>query len=472
MRKDTLRVIILTCSDGSLVGPDRIAWNLFEALRHRGHEAWLAVSDKTTANPHVLKTPHDQARTVWEKFWMTLHERLKPLEARTRGVWLARQILPWLAKPVPKLAQQLGLEDFHHPGSSRILHLPPRRPDLLHIQELTGLQDPAGPAFDLRALPLISRRIPTLYTPHDSWAMTGHCAHSFGCERWRSGCGRCPDLTIPPAIRRDASAYNWRRKKRIYAKSRLYVTASCQWMMDKVNASILASAVAGSRVIPCGVNQAIFHPAERPAVRAALGLPADIPVLLFTAGAARTNPFKDYPTIRQAMGYLARRFPGRRLIFLVLGDPGGTAERIGPVELAFLPIQTEADVARYYQAADIYLHAAREDTFPNAVLEALACGIPVVATAVGGIPEQVRSLQGAPRTSTGGRRYGEDEATGVLVAPGDPEALAAGTERLLGAGGLRRRLGENAARDARTRFDTEGEVDNYLQYYNDILGQQ
>ena len=50
-------------------------------------------------------------------------------------------------------------------------------------------------------------------------------------------------------------------------------------------------------------------------------------------------------------------------------------------------------VAPYYQAADVYLHAAKADNFPRAVLEALCCGTPVVATAVGGIPEQVKGLK-------------------------------------------------------------------------------
>ena len=63
-------------------------------------------------------------------------------------------------------------------------------------------------------------------------------------------------------------------------------------------------------------------------------------------------------------------------------------------------------VAQYYQAADVYLHAATADTFPRAVLEALACGTPVVATGVGGIPEQVRSL---------GDAFGPAKATGILV---------------------------------------------------------
>ncbi len=61
-----------------------------------------------------------------------------------------------------------------------------------------------GGYFDLRALQWLSARVPTLLTLHDMWTLTGHCAHALGCDRWRTGCGRCPDLKLDPAIRADA----------------------------------------------------------------------------------------------------------------------------------------------------------------------------------------------------------------------------------------------------------------------------
>jgi glycosyltransferase involved in cell wall biosynthesis len=65
-------------------------------------------------------------------------------------------------------------------------------------------------------------------------------------------------------------------------------------------------------------------------------------------------------------------------------------EQIGEATIRFVPFESnEHTVARYYRAADVYLHPARADTFPTSVLEAMACGTPVVASDVGGIPEQV-----------------------------------------------------------------------------------
>src|ERR671918_1684959 len=113
--------------------------------------------------------------------------------------------------------------------------------------------------------------------------------------------------------------------------------------------------------------------------------------------------------MRSAIGQLAERRSQRQLIFVALGEDA-PAERIGAAEVRFVPYQKDAAlVARYYQAADIYIHSARADTFPNTVLEALACGTPVVATAVGGISEQVKGLR--PEDSSASS-YGLDQATG------------------------------------------------------------
>jgi glycosyltransferase involved in cell wall biosynthesis len=130
------------------------------------------------------------------------------------------------------------------------------------------------------------------------------------------------------------------------------------------------------------------------------------------------------------------------------------------------PYQKDPEVvAPYYQAGDLYLHAARAETFPNTILEALACRTPVVATAVGSIPEQVKGLELAEGQSQAAKlnRYGTGEATGILVPAGDAAVMAVGIERLMNDHSLRGRVGENATRDARERFDLQRQVNSYLE---------
>ena len=126
-------------------------------------------------------------------------------------------------------------------------------------------------------------------------------------------------------------------------------------------------------------------------------------------------------------------------------------ERIGSAEVRFL--QTEPELAATcYTAADVYVHAARADTFPNTILEALACGTPVVATAVGGIPEQL-----------------EEERTGFLVPAGDAQALAERLTRLLSDDHLRQRMGMCALEAARSRFDLQRQASDYLEWYSELV---
>ena len=134
---------------------------------------------------------------------------------------------------------------------------------------------------------------------------------------------------------------------------------------------------------------------------------------------------------------------------------GATEElgQIGGAEVRFLPFRKDPkDVADFYKSADVYIHAAKVDTFPNVILEALACGTPVVATAVGGIPEQI-----------------EDGKTGFLVAPGDAVEMAARVSQVLANQDLRLTLSVQAAESARRRFDLQRQVDAYLDWYRETL---
>ena len=437
-------------------GAQKVAHNLFNSYRASGHTSWLAVSYKLSADPDVLSIRHTIGQRGWSRLWWAAHARCQLLD---RGGRLSRRV-QLLAEPQAVVDYFYGAENFRYPGTWHLLGLPPGPPDVLHCHNLHGNY------FDLRALPWLSQQVPTVLTLHDAWLLSGHCAHSLDCERWRIGCGECPDLTIYPAVRRDATAYNWQRKREIYQQSRLYVATPCRWLMKKVEASMLAPAIAGARVIPNGVDVDVFRPADRKQMRAFLGFPQEARILLFTANGIRANIWKDYQTLRGAIERVAASMDGRRLFFVALGDEGAT-ERVGQAEIHFVPYQTDPEaVAAYYQAADLYVHAARVDTFPNTVLEALACGTPVVATAIGGIPEQVKGLTTENNSLN---HYDLDEATGFLTAPGSVEDLGARLQQLLENETLRMRMSSNAATDARMRFGLERQAQAYLEWYQEII---
>jgi glycosyltransferase involved in cell wall biosynthesis len=451
-------------------GAEKVAWTLFQAYRGRGHRSSLAVGSKRSEDPDVLVIPNEASRTWWADGRRSASLRIRALDGHVPGASWAARVLGWCAEPRRSLEHALGIEDFNYPGTRRLIALPRVPPDIIHCHNLHG------DYFDLRAIPSLSRQVPVILTLHDGWLLSGHCAHSFDCDRWKTGCGSCPDLTIYPAIRRDATAFNWQRKRDIYAKSRLHVATPSRWLMQKVKQSILCPGMAEAQVIPNGVDLSIFRPAERQVTRTSLGIPGGAKVLLFTANSIRRNPWKDYKTLRAAVTEVADGLAEQPLLFIALGEEA-PPEQIGRAEARFVPYQNDPKaVASYYQAADIYVHAARAETFPMTVLEALACGTPVVATAVGGIPEQVKGVRSAEcgvRNETDSLNiYGPDEATGVMVPPGDAHGMARAIARILTDNGLREALGKNAARDARQRFDLERLVDDYLSWYEELKRRQ
>jgi glycosyltransferase involved in cell wall biosynthesis len=415
------------------------AWNLFRAYQAHGYASWLAVGRKCSTDPDVFLIPDERKRTCWNRPFWIVHDRLEPLVGRIRGAGRLRTWLRILANPRRELERQLGIEDFNFLGTYHLLDLSPQRPDLVHCHNLHGYY------FDLRVLPWLSRQVPLILNLRDAWLLSGHCAYSLGCERWKSGCGRCPDLAIYPSIKRDATARNWQRKRYIFEKSRLYITTTSQWLMDQVQASMLCGIQ--YRVIPNAIDLTVFRPTDQTEARKSLNLPADVHIVLLTG----QTMFKDYDTMEAALSRLDKS-DGVDLMFICLGREGVDKD-LGQGRIVFPGFERSPDrMVQYYSAADVFIHAAKDEAFGKTIAEALACRVPVVATAVGGIPEQI-----------------EDGRTGFLVPKGDSVAMSAGIKRLLADKDLRCSMGQAGATEVARRFALERQVQAFLEWYKEVV---
>ncbi len=356
----------------------------------------------------------------------------------------------------PRLYDLLrGSEGFQYPGIWREMKAWQQAPDLVHCHNLHNYY------FDLRALPAMSHARPTVITLHDAWMLSGHCVHSMECERWQTGCGACPDLRRSYPIMRDRTALNYKEKGLIYKQSKLFVATPSQWLMDKVHKSMLAHAVVESRVINNGVDQQVFYPDDKTKAKQLLGLPTNKKVVLFASNGLRSNPWKDFKTLEKALDLVGKRCVAS-VLCIALGEAGDT-QYYGDLELRFIPPVPHGEkVAQYYRASDVFLHPTTADTFPSVVLEALSCGTPVIATKVGGVPEQIIDRDDLSASQTG------KKPTGFLVQQGEAKAWASKIGHLVTNEPLCLEMGKNAADDAKKRFSSDRMVKEYLDWFSEI----
>jgi glycosyltransferase involved in cell wall biosynthesis len=393
------KAVIVNTSDAG-GGAERISMELLEGFESLGTEAWLVVARKRASHPRVIS------------LYTSPHVDYRPEHPIRRARLRARRFVD----------ERIGLEDFNHPYTRHVLGLTGSAPDVLLCNNLHGGY------FDLRQLPRLSLRVPIVLRLADGWTLTGHCAVPGTCDRWRHGCGRCPDLAAPPSISRDATRINWHRKRWIYCRSRVSVTAPSQWMLDRARDSMLAPAIARARVIPNGIDLTIFRPDGEPAAWPE----PKIPRLLFVANGGAANPHKDFATLRSAV----RQLDGPLELIAVGGDR--EVEDLGRgLRIRHEPHQPPERLAALYRSAVAYVHASAEESFSLTATEALACGTPVVAASAGGISEVV-----------------EHGLTGFVHAPGDAHALATSARRLLSDHGLRGRMSA-AATQRRPRLDRD-----------------
>lgn len=307
-------------------------------------------------------------------------------------------------------------------------------PELIHLHNLHGCYLNLPMLFD----ELARMNKPVIWTLHDCWPFTGHCAYFdyVGCDHWQSQCHDCPQkASYPTCIGLSRARQNFEQKKRMFTQlQNLTFVAPCRWMTQPLSRSFLNRYPV--QVIPNGVNLTVFKPVDSD-LRMRYGI-GEKKIVLSVA-----SEWDE----RKGLRYLleARQKMGPEYCFVVIGLSEQHVTDLPDGMIGLTHTANADELAAWYTAADCLANPTMEDNMPMVNLEALACGTPVAVFATGGCPEAVGEC-------------------GRVIPQGDVDALCEAILQLCQMKPALRSLCLTRARD----FDSRKTFQSYLELYKEL----
>ncbi len=291
---------------------------------------------------------------------------------------------------------------------------------------------------------------PVVWSLVDMWPFSGteHYGSDTQDARWRTGYTRGNRPSGERGVDLDRST--WQRKRRDWTRP-MHIVASNGWMRDRVAASALFGRWPVSQ-IPHVIDCDAFAPLDTVEARSRLGLPQGTPLVLFISSGGTGDARKGWDLLQDALPAVRDRHPD---VTVVVAGPtapdGGHVESAAPV-IWLGQVHGDAALAVLYGAADVVAVPSREDNMPLVAMEAQSCGRPVVAFAIGGLPDIV-----------------EHQATGYLARAHDTDDLATGLVQAIDDSAHERRWSQAARERALRTWSPDVVVARYEAVYDEAI---
>jgi len=410
-----LSVAVVSKADKSGGGASRVADDLCDVLLNDGHQVdhWLGMYDEE------------------KPFLKMLHSDSMPIKT---GI-----------KVLNRLVKYAGFPDLL-PFEYMIMKYKNQldKYDIVHFHDLSSMISPL-------TVSMIAKVKPTVWTFHDCSPFTAGCLYPFECNQYKSICKDCPQADAWPINSSLLSAEKlYKMKKHIHSKNQIHCITPSRWMSEKANSSGLFKEI--PQVCPNGVDLTKFKPFTKPekkSFRKAFDLPLDRKIVLLTAA--------DVQDDRKGMKYsleALRKLKEARPFLLIVGKMNYKTELAlkGFDYFCTGYIFKDEMKARIFAASDVFLFCSLADNLPLVVLETMACAVPTVGFATGGIPEMV-----------------EQKETGFLTPMKDQKALEKALTLAL-KNDTARKWGAKARKKVVEKYSMENFLQNHLQLYSKILG--
>lgn len=370
----TSKRIVHVCTFPGVGGAGIATQRLVRGLRNAGADATLVGFKGSEELPWVSRVAY--SNSISEKVW----RRYRKFQMRRTDLAIAQR-----------------KEPSHFFSSDRCPHGAALAhslldADLVHLHWVCNLIDYS------RTLAAIPDKTPVFWTLHDMGVFTGGCSHSFDCDEYTRSCGSCPQLL--PEFKNEAAMSLVRRQKAMLSiRDRLTVIGPSKWIVDKSSRGNVLGGVP-HHVVANGIDLEVFHPQLRDETRRRLQFPPEKFVILFVAAGLDVR-LKGMSILREALS--SQGMQEQIEICFV----GPESEQVFPDSWRWLGMtKTDREIASIYSAADLLVVPSLADNFPNVICEALASGLPVVGSRIGGIPELIH-----------------EDKTGFLFEPGHSAEL-------------------------------------------------
>ena len=281
----------------------------------------------------------------------------------------------------------------------------------------------------------------------DMWAFSGveHYPAPGDPERYRSGFR--PDNRVDGERGLDLNRWVWAHKRRRWRGRRLTIVTPSRWLGRTARESIIFRN-APVHVIPNPIDLDLYAPQDGEAARAAFDLSPSKRLILFGALGPTTTRRKGHHRLLSALLHLEQMVDPSAIELVVFGGDETSTNRLGDFTIRHLErTHDERLLTQLYACGDVFVLPSELDNLPNVITEAMACGVPCVGFAVGGLPDQI-----------------DHETNGYLAQPYDTLDLARGIAWVLNQD--RDALARAARRKACLQAAPRMRVLDYLDMYN------
>lgn len=225
---------------------------------------------------------------------------------------------------------------------------------------------------------------PVVWTLHDMWPFTGGCHYTLGCEQYKQGCMNCSHL-----MKHDFPEQAIQKKIKYYTAIDIQFTGCSRWITEEFNRSFIGQQLTHkpAQYIPNPMPDKEFEVMDRTYCKSILKINAGKKMILFGASSATKDKRKGYEYFLQALRYLSKE----EFCIGIFGNDENSIEIEGFEVYHFGMIKDFFHLAVIYGAADVFVAPSLQENLANTVMEALTCGIPVVAFDTGGMPDMIQN---------------------------------------------------------------------------------